>query len=89
MTTTLTDIAQEILNKQDKKQLIYAFNGTGKTRLSLALKELVYPTENNDNSEDNEKIKVIYYNAFTEDLFYWDNDNLTLNIRYNKNNCQN
>lgn len=72
MGQTLTQIA-ETLHAADKKvQLIYAFNGTGKTRLSRALKELIDPKD-----EDREEVyqpKVLYYNAFTEDLFYWDND---------------
>ena len=58
-----------------KVQLIYAFNGTGKTRLSREFKELIAPksdTETDDTGLVSKKI--IYYNAFTEDLFYWDND---------------
>ena len=55
-----------------KTQLIYAFNGTGKTRLSREFKELIAPK--NSETEEISEIKVMYYNAFTEDLFYWDND---------------
>jgi wobble nucleotide-excising tRNase len=60
-----------------KVQLIYAFNGTGKTRLSREFKQLIAPK--NDNGEDGDEAelsrnKILYYNAFTEDLFYWDND---------------
>jgi hypothetical protein len=55
-----------------KVQLIYAFNGTGKTRLSSTLKELVDPKAG-EHPEDHLP-KILYYNAFTEDLFYWDND---------------
>ncbi|MDD5156834.1 AAA family ATPase [Sulfurimonas sp.] len=56
-----------------KAQLIYAFNGTGKTRLSKEFKELIAPKI--EDSEEGEALtKIIYYNAFTEDLFYWDND---------------
>jgi hypothetical protein len=54
-----------------KTQIIYAFNGTGKTRLSSIFKNLVAPKS--DATEDS-PIKILYYNAFTEDLFYWDND---------------
>ncbi|MEN4548446.1 AAA family ATPase [Pantoea agglomerans] len=63
-----------------KVQLIYAFNGTGKTRLSRDFKELIAPKvnggEDNDEAEQSElsRKKILYYNAFTEDLFYWDND---------------
>jgi len=63
-----------------KVQLIYAFNGTGKTRLSREFKQLISPKA--DVSEDGDEVdqpelkrnKILYYNAFTEDLFYWDND---------------
>lgn len=54
-----------------KVHLIYAFNGTGKTRLSREFKMLVEPK---DVELEDSRAKVIYYNAFTEDLFYWDND---------------
>lgn len=55
-----------------KVQLIYAFNGTGKTRLSREFKKLIVGSEDEEISSTREKI--LYYNAFTEDLFYWDND---------------
>lgn len=75
MGKNLLEIAQELKNNDKKIQLIYAFNGTGKTRLSREFKELVAPkseTETDDTGLASKKI--IYYNAFTEDLFYWDND---------------
>jgi len=75
MAHTLTQVAQQLFDKaqQGKKaQLIYAFNGTGKTRLSKAFKELVAPKDNQD--EEPARNKILYYNAFTEDLFAWDND---------------
>jgi hypothetical protein len=56
-----------------KVQLIYAFNGSGKTRLSREFKELISPKAVSDD-EEQPRTKVVYYNAFTEDLFYWDND---------------
>ncbi|WP_293308086.1 AAA family ATPase [Pedobacter sp. UBA5917] len=117
---TLTEIAQTLRNATHtnnarlastvdvKVQLIYAFNGTGKTRLSREFKKIITsvelplggaetvenanlndPISNEDgvlddnvsvlNQEEvvidyeDEEIKVLYYNAFTEDLFYWDN----------------
>ena len=73
MAKTLTEIAQELKNSQKKVQLVYAFNGTGKTRLSKAFQNLVTPKEDNDEVGETRK-KILYYNAFTEDLFYWDND---------------
>lgn len=75
MGQSLTEIGQSLIDANKKVQLIYAFNGTGKTRLSREFKELIAPK--NPEIEDNEeeaKIKILYYNAFTEDLFFWDND---------------
>lgn len=73
MGQSLIEIAQK-LNEADKKvQLIYAFNGSGKTRLSREFKQLISPKELEAEQEE-EGIKILYYNAFTEDLFYWDND---------------
>ena len=72
MGKTLTEIAQTLKDAQKKVQLIYAFNGVGKTRLSREFKELVSPKA--EETEEEKPIKVLYYNAFTEDLFYWDND---------------
>jgi energy-coupling factor transporter ATP-binding protein EcfA2 len=45
--------------------LLYAYNGTGKTRLSTAFKDLGKSTDEPD---------TLYFNAFTQDLFSWDND---------------
>ncbi|OXA99168.1 anticodon nuclease [Flavobacterium oncorhynchi] len=45
--------------------LLFAHNGTGKTRLSMEFKEL----GKTDDSRD-----TLYFNAFTEDLFSWNND---------------
>lgn len=71
MGKSLEEIVQELKDSTKKVRLIYAFNGVGKTRLSRMFKEIVAPKQ-----EDDEEIlpKVVYYNAFTEDLFYWDND---------------
>lgn len=63
--------------KQDngkKVQIIYAFNGVGKTRLSKEFKSLISPKINEEESQELAEKKILYYNAFTEDLFYWDND---------------
>lgn len=75
MGKSLNEIAQEIKNSDKKVQLIYAFNGTGKTRLSREFKELVAPKDDTEADDTGLADKrIIYYNAFTEDLFYWDND---------------
>lgn len=72
MATTLAQIAEDLRDAEKKVQLIYAFNGTGKTRLSREFKKLISPKD--IDSEEEYRSKVLYYNAFTEDLFYWDND---------------
>lgn len=89
MGKTLTEIAQTLKDADKKVQLLYAFNGVGKTRLSREFKELVAPKTEGEEAEEEKPIKVLYYNAFTEDLFYWDNDlkedkNRELLIRPNK-----
>lgn len=74
MGQSLSEIAQTLKDANKKVQLIYAFNGTGKTRLSREFKELVAPKEADAEEQEESGIKILYYNAFTEDLFYWDND---------------
>lgn len=76
---TLPEIAQQLKDNNENIILIYAFNATGKTRLSVEYKNLT------KNQENGQHIGV-YYNAFSEDLFVWDNDeendndNIKLNI---------
>lgn len=80
MGQSLQEIAAQLQDSDKKVQLIYAFNGSGKTRLSRAFKELVAPKpddathDGNGEENDSSLLKILYYNAFTEDLFYWDND---------------
>ena len=76
MSQSLEEIAQKLVDANKKVQLIYAFNGSGKTRLSRKFRLLVDPKFTDEDQEEREEsgIKVMYYNAFTEDLFYWDND---------------
>jgi len=80
---SLDEIAEELYTKTNKINLMYAFNATGKTRLSVKFKELVNQGENvaigNEDTEEN-KLKILYFNAFTEDLFSWDNENNVLKI---------
>ncbi|HHR5848894.1 TPA: AAA family ATPase [Providencia alcalifaciens] len=63
----LSEVAAYLREKlEDKKYvLLFAYNGTGKTRLSMEFKE---------QGKDGESRDTLYFNAFTEDLFYWDND---------------
>ncbi|MBC7877259.1 MAG: AAA family ATPase [Anaerolineales bacterium] len=89
MGQSLTDIAQQLKVAEHrtrsavatissvKVQLIFAFNGTGKTRLSREFKQLIAPRADSDEEAEETALartKILYYNAFTEDLFYWDND---------------
>jgi len=48
--------------------LLYAYNGTGKTRLSMEFKDRSKKRRKNPLAD------TLYYNAFTEDLFHWNND---------------
>lgn len=52
--------------------LLFAYNGTGKTRLSKAFK---------DKGKRGDQRDTLYFNAYTEDLFHWDND-LTNDAEY-------
>lgn len=89
MGMTLTEIAQTLKDTDKKVQLIYAFNGVGKTRLSREFKELVAPKTEGEEAEEELPIKVLYYNAFTEDLFYWDNDFTNRKLIIHPNNFTN
>lgn len=72
---TLESLAANLITKKSKSSLLYAFNGSGKTRLSMAVKEKLDSDELGQiqNMGIDEK-KIFYFNAFTEDLFSWDND---------------
>jgi hypothetical protein len=63
--------------------LIYAYNGIGKTRLSTEFKNLgkAINAEGETTNQD-----TLYFNAFTEDLFSWDNDLTNDRIRTMKIN---
>lgn len=76
MNKTLSAIAEQLRDANKKVQLIYAFNGTGKTRLSRAFKELMAPKAGGEEAQASDLAdkRVLYYSAFTEDLFYWQND---------------
>lgn len=64
-------LREEIEAKNKKVTLIFAHNGIGKTRLSMAFKEL--GKTRNDDGQTTAR-DTLYFNAFTEDLFSWDND---------------
>ena len=71
--SSLKKLAQNIRDVLGDKKcyLIFAHNGTGKTRLSCAFKDLgkkAIPGTGEKTAD------TLYYNAFTEDLFTWNND---------------
>jgi hypothetical protein len=74
---TLEDVTDHIREFDKKFTLLYAFNGVGKTRLSVAFK---------NKGKEGGGIDTIYYNAFTEDLFSWENDLVNDTERYLKIN---
>lgn len=82
--SSLTELARQLKGIKENVILIYAFNATGKTRLSIEYKNI---TKNEDGAHSG-----VYYNAFSEDLFVWDNDsnnsekNIKLDIKFSSLN---
>jgi hypothetical protein len=61
-----SEIAATLHALKEKIVLLYAFNATGKTRLSVAYK---------DATKDKKGAHTgVYYSAYSEDLFVWQND---------------
>ena len=81
---SLKSLAEHLRDTLANKKfiLLFAYNGIGKTRLSTAFKDLgkrnitANLTDEDGNSLSGEETTAdtLYYNAFTEDLFTWDND---------------
>jgi len=76
--SNLTEVAQHfrkdlIGDNRPMKDLIllFAHNANGKTRLSMEFRQIgkIFDTDGNAISRD-----TLYFNAFTEDLFSWNND---------------
>lgn len=63
---TINEIAKQINENKQPITLIYAFNSTGKTKLSVEYKNI--------SKKEDGKHSGVYYNAYSEDLFRWDND---------------
>ncbi len=70
---TLSEISSQIVEAKQNIFLIYAFNGTGKTRLSVNLKDSL--------KQEDDSHQGVYFNAYSEDLFIWDNEAIELNIQ--------
>ncbi|AYG00028.1 hypothetical protein [Lactococcus allomyrinae] len=78
-------------------QIWYAFNGTGKTRFTVDFEEYlenkklrkINKVKKQANRESIDTIEkehhLLYYNAYTEDLFYWNNENQEYIIRQETN----
>lgn len=62
----VTKLRDEFKSGGNDFVLLYAYNGTGKTRLSMEFKEA--------GKKRGIPRDTLYFNAFTEDLFHWDND---------------
>lgn len=76
--TSLTEVAQhfrkDLIGDSRKEKdliLLFAHNGSGKTRLSMEFKQIgkKFDADGNVTNRD-----TLYFNAFTEDLFFWNND---------------
>ena len=65
--STLTQIAEQLKNNAENIILVYGFNSIGKTKLSVEYKNFTKDPATGDNTG-------VYYNAYSEDLFKWDND---------------
>jgi len=90
--SSLPAVAVKLRKELEKKKfvLLYAHNGTGKTRLSTAFKDLgkklvaspltaeagesLVPERGEQLEAEMKQGDTLYFNAFTEDLFSWDND---------------
>jgi len=64
--SSLIEIAKQLKDIKEPIILIYAFNSMGKTRLSVNYKDIT--------KTEDDKHTGVYYNAYSEDLFVWDND---------------
>jgi hypothetical protein len=64
---SLEEIAKQLTKMDESIVLIYAFNGVGKTQLSVTYKKTTKEANKG-------KHTGVYYNAYSEDLFGWDND---------------
>lgn len=63
----VTKLRDDFISGGNDFVLLYAYNGTGKTRLSMEFRECGKRKRGQDRD-------TLYFNAFTEDLFHWDND---------------
>jgi hypothetical protein len=67
----LPEVVTYLRGLDKKYTLLFGYNGTGKTRLSMDFRQA--GKKFNEDGEVTER-DTLYFNAFTEDLFTWDND---------------
>lgn len=67
----LTALVTHLRSIDKKYILLFAYNGTGKTRLSMDFRQAGKQRDADGNVTARD---TLYFNAFTEDLFSWDND---------------
>ena len=78
---TLKEIAQELKKAKDKVTLLYAFNGTGKTRLSMKYKELV-----GEVTEDGQIFKALYTIMHLQKIYFTGITILNMELMSDENN---
>ena len=61
----LQELTTYLRNSNKRYTLLFASNSIGKTRLSMSYKDV---------GKNGGDADTLYFNAFTEDLFFWDND---------------
>ncbi|MBK9495531.1 MAG: anticodon nuclease [Xanthomonadales bacterium] len=66
-----TESQKKVVNKPATTVLLYAYNRTGKTRLSMEFKN---EGKRKKKKNPNGTPDTLYFNAYTEDLFTWEND---------------
>ncbi len=65
----INNVVQEINNNTENINLVYAFNSTGKTRISVEFKKYYQ-------KDDDGQHAGVYYNSYSEDLFLWKEDDM-------------
>ena len=64
---SIESVANQLVELDKNVILIFAFNGTGKTWLSVEYKDITKQRNGGNHAG-------VYYNAYSEDLFVWEND---------------
>lgn len=67
----LIEVVSYLRGLDKKFTLLFGYNGTGKTRLSMDFKQAGKKVDEEGQVLERD---TLYFNAFTEDLFTWDND---------------